>query len=120
FFTQILDSEKRHLMTSNRVAPLGNSNSWSIRAQLVLAVNSVLLLIVVGFLTIDHQRVLVGRFADKTTSLQEEAKTLLPGVLHLKSHGKNEIQECVDNECARMSDFDSPGHHFAVELDGLM
>ncbi len=92
----------------------------SIRFQLVLAVNGVLFLFVLGFLTFDYARQLGERLDDKKTALQEEAKTLLPGVLHLQGHGPETIQRYVDDVCGRMDDADSHSHHIAVELDGVL
>lgn len=92
----------------------------SIRFQLVIAVNSVLLLFAIAFLVFDYGRELRHRFDEKKTSLQEEAKTLLPSVLHLKSHGLDTVQTYVDDVCGRMEDSDSPSHHIAVEMDGKL
>ena len=90
----------------------------SIRFQLIAAVNAVLLLFVILFLIVDYIRELSQRINDKKISLQEEAKTLLPGVIHLQGHGREVIQTYVDNVCGQMEDTDSPSHHIAIEIDG--
>lgn len=94
--------------------------SRSIRFRLLVSVNSVMLLMLIGFLVLDYRRELKTHIHDKQVSLEEEAKTLLPGVIHLVPHGQAALQNYVDDVCARMEDVDSPGHHIAVELDGKL
>jgi sigma-B regulation protein RsbU (phosphoserine phosphatase) len=83
----------------------------------VLAVNGVLLLLVGAFLVYDYSQELNDRFDEKKTALEEEAKTLLPGVVHLQPHGRETVQAYVDDVCGRMDDADSPRHHIVVEMD---
>lgn len=90
----------------------------TIRFQLLLAVNGVLLVFAFAFLLFDFQRALATRIEEKRSALQEEAKALLPGILRLKPHGLDMIQEYVDDVCGRMEDAESPHHHIAVKLDG--
>ena len=56
-----------------------SESRYSIRFQLVLAVNGVLLLLVGAFVVYDYFQELNDRFDEKKTALEEEAKTLLPG-----------------------------------------
>ncbi len=70
------------------------------------------------FLVYDYTLELNDRFDEKKTALEEEAKTLLPSVLHLQSHGRENVQAYIDDVCGRMEDADSPRHHIAVEMDG--
>ena len=90
----------------------------SLRFQLVLAVNSVLIVLLVGLVIVDYQRALKTRLAEKKTALQEEAKALLPGIVHLRPHGRESIQSYIDDVCGRMEDMDSPNHHIAVKING--
>lgn len=90
----------------------------SIRFQLVLAVNSVLVLFATTLLVFDYGQELSHRFEEKQTSLREEAKTLLPSVLHLRTHGLATVQTYVNDVCGRMEESDSPSHHIAVQVDG--
>ncbi len=77
-----------------------------------------LLLLVVALLMSDYRRALNDRFNEKETALQEVAKTLLPGILHLNSHGRSTVQNYVDEVCGAIENENSPHHHIAVELNG--
>ncbi len=44
----------------------------------------------------------------------DEARTVLPGVLHLQNHGTEAVQKYIDSICDRMDDENSPEHHIAV------
>ncbi len=92
--------------------------SNSIRFQLILVVNSILFLYALVFLVVDFRRELNEAFADKQTALNEEAKTVLPALLHMRSHGIGEVGSYLNQVCGKMNDKDSPGHHLAVELNG--
>ena len=92
----------------------------SIRFQLLLVVNSVMFLMLLGLLVFDYQRELSSHFREKQTSLKEEAKTLLPSILHLRTHGSDGVQAYLDDVCEAMGDTDSHSHHIAVELDGQL
>lgn len=92
----------------------------SIRFQLLLAVNSVMFLMMLGLLAYDYQRELSTHFREKQSSLREEAKTLLPSIAHLKTHGPEAVQTYLDDVCGAMGDTDSHSHHIAVEFDGNM
>ena len=90
----------------------------SIRFQLLAAVNGTLMIIVAVFLAYDYQREFAARMSLKQIALEEEAKTLLPGVQQARHQGTDSVQEYVDAVCERMQDTDSPGHHIAVQLNG--
>lgn len=88
----------------------------SIRFQLLATVNSTMAVLVIAFLMLDYQRELDNRLEQKQVALQEEAKTILPAVLHLRREGTEPVQEYLDAVCGRMRDAQSPGHHIAVRL----
>lgn len=83
----------------------------------MLSVNTVLFGFVLLFLYLDYQTTLANRLTEKKESLTEEAKTLLPGVIHLMHHGKGEIQKYIDDVCERMEEGQSPFHHIGVKID---
>ncbi len=101
-------------MNSKRRSPFLHS----IRFQLLVAVNVVVFLMLAALLSFDYQRELAAHFGEKKFALKDEARTLLPSVIHLQRHGRDAIQEYVDYVCGRMEDADSPGHHIAVEIGG--
>ena len=88
----------------------------TIRFQLLAAVNGALALLLVLFLILDYRREIADRVAEKHVALQEEAQTLLPGVLRLRPSGVERVQQYVDDVCRSMRDVSSPGHHIAVRL----
>jgi len=92
--------------------------SLSLRTQLLLAINTPLVLLVAAFLIYDFRREMADRVQEKRIALEEEAKTILPAVLQVQHHGIVEVQTYIDTVCARMRDDDSPGHHIAVALNG--
>jgi phosphoserine phosphatase RsbU/P len=102
--------------TNGRARP---ARPWrSIRFQLLAAVNGTLVVIVAIFLAYDYGREFAARMSLKQIALNEEAKTLLPGVQQARHHGIDSVQQYVDAVCERMRDVDSPGHHIAVQLNG--
>ncbi len=92
----------------------------SIRVAMLVAINIVLLVALAILLTVDYQRGLAARMEDKRVSLNEEAALLLPAVAALRHHGHEAVQSYIDDACAQMQDTLSPGHHIAVELDGVV
>ena len=90
----------------------------TIRFQLLVSVNLVLAIFVAVILAFDYRREIADRLDRKHVALEEEAKTLLPAVLLIRSHGRNSVQQYVDAVCGRMQESHSPGHHIAVELQG--
>ncbi len=86
--------------------------------QLLLAVNSFLLVIVGGFLFVDH-RLRVRRAVQQTkVALAEEAKTLYESAAAIEGESTEPIQKLVDSVCGRMNSDDSPGHHIALRWQG--
>lgn len=85
--------------------------------QLLLSVNGVLFGFVLLFLYLDYRSTLSNRLIEKTESLAEEANTILPGVIHLEHHGKDKIQEYIDDVCERMEEGQSPFHHIGVKIN---
>lgn len=88
----------------------------SIRVRLMIVTSSVILLFVSILITLDYQREIGHHFEEKHADLVDEARTVLPGVLHLKNHGKEAVQSYIDSICARMDAKNSPEHHIAVKL----
>ena len=85
--------------------------------RLLLPVNCVLAGFVILFLYLDYRTNLSNRLTEKKESLTEEAKTILPGVLHLRHHGLNAIQDYINDVCNRMEDKLSPFHHIGVKIE---
>ena len=90
----------------------------SIRVRLLIATSSVILLFVAILITLDYRREIRHHFDEKHADLLDEAITVLPGVLHLKSHGSDAVQKYIDSICARMDDKNSPEHHIAIRIGG--
>lgn len=89
-----------------------------IRRQLMLAVNGLLLLVVILFLTLGHGLRIRDANQEKRIALVEEAKTIYESVDIIANRGNESIQQLIDNICARMNSSESPGHHIAVEWQG--
>ena len=77
-------------------------------------------LLLLAFLVLDYYREITDRVTEKHVALEEEAKTLLPAVARMRLHGVEAVQDYVDKVCGRMRDAHSPGHHIAVDLDGVV
>ncbi len=90
----------------------------SLRFRLLLAVNGSMALLLLLFLAVDYQREIAAGVAEKHVALEEEAHTLLPGVLRLRGGGRAVVQDYVDAVCSRMQESSSPGHHIAVAIGG--
>ncbi len=90
----------------------------SIRVRLLIVTSSVILVFVAILITLDYRREILHHFDEKHADLLDEAKTVLPGVLHLKSHGSEAVQNYIDSICARMDDKNSPEHHIAIRIGG--
>ena len=90
----------------------------SLARQLLLAVNSFLLVMAGTFLYVDH-RLRVRRQVEQTrVALAEEAKTLYESAIAIQDSGPDAVQKLVDSVCARMNSEDSPGHHIAIRWQG--
>lgn len=83
--------------------------------QLLVTVNGAMAVLVAAFLVLDYRREFSGRLEQKRVALQEEAKTILPAVLHLRAERDQPMQKYLDAVCGRMRDAESPGHHIAVQ-----
>ena len=88
----------------------------TVRAQLLLSVNTLLAAVVLLFLAVDYRVELAERIAEKHISLVEEAATLAAAVDRLRAHGLEAVQEYIDAVCGRMRESYSPGHHIAVVI----
>ena len=87
--------------------------TWGIGSQLLFSVNGVLLLLVAIFLTYDYQRGMGARLEDKRIALQEEAKTLMPGVLQSQQDGSKSTQQYVDVAGLNLSSLFLPAEEVA-------
>jgi len=90
----------------------------SLRAQLLLSVNVVLLVLLAIFLGYDYHREMQLRLRQRQSALQEEADSLLQACRMI---GLNEIgttQHFIDDVCATAKDKYSPGHHIVVDVGG--
>jgi len=90
-----------------------------LREQLMLAVNALLLLVVILFLTLGHGLRLRDARLEKQVALTEEAKTIYESVDAIANRGDESIQKLIDDVCARMNTTESPGHHIAVDWQGI-
>ncbi|MCS7466396.1 SpoIIE family protein phosphatase [Stieleria sp. ICT_E10.1] len=86
--------------------------------QLLIAVNSVLLVVVTLFVVIDHRLRIVRHVDQARVALSEEAKTLYEAAVALDGSETRAVQKLVDDVCARMNTMDSPGHHIALQWQG--
>ncbi len=101
----------------SRVTPSNHALSGrTIRFQLLSAVNVTIAVLVTAFLVFDYRRELGERLDQKRNALDEEAKTLAPGILLVRQQGTNAVQQYIDTVCAEMQDSISPGHHIAVRM----
>jgi phosphoserine phosphatase RsbU/P len=90
----------------------------SIRVRLLIVTSSVILIFVMILITLDYRREIRHHFREKHADLMNEARTVLPAVLHLRSHGNKAIQNYIDSICVRMDAENSPEQHIAVKLGG--
>ncbi len=90
----------------------------SIRVRLLIVTSSVILLFVTILIALDYRREIRHHFDEKHADLLDEARTVLPGVVHLKNHGTEAVEKYIDSICARMDDVNSPEHHIAIRLGG--
>lgn len=90
----------------------------SINRQLLIAVNSILIVVASVLLLFDYHYQFGRQVHQKQIALTEEAKTIYESLLALETDGVNGLQGLVDNICARMNAEDSPGHHIAADWRG--
>ncbi len=86
--------------------------------QLLISVNSVLIVVLAIFLVVDYRLRLAQQVQQTQLALTEEAKTLYESALALDAKDPEAVQRLVDNVCARMNTQDSPGHHIAIRWNG--
>ncbi len=86
--------------------------------QLLISVNSVLIVVLAIFLVVDYRLRLARQVQQTRLALTEEAKTLYESALALDANDPEAVQRLVDNVCARMNTEDSPGHHIATRWNG--
>jgi len=94
----------------------GPLSRYSIRVQLLVAVNAAIVGLVTIFLAYEYQHLLSERLYEKRVALEEEAKTLFPAVRLLAPWGVDRVQKYVDEVCGRMQERQSPSHHITVQL----
>ncbi|TWU51399.1 PP2C family protein-serine/threonine phosphatase [Rubripirellula reticaptiva] len=92
----------------------------SIRYQLLSVTSVVTVAFVIALIVIDYRREVRHHFAEKQSDLYEEAKTVLPGVVHTREHGNKSVQKFIDSICNRMDVKHSPNHHIIVKIAGDM
>ena len=93
----------------------------TVRFRLLVTVNAAMAVLVTIFLVLDYRRELSDRMLQKQVALEEEAKTILPAVRHLRQEGADAVQQYLDSVCGQMRDAQSPGHHIAVRApDGAV
>lgn len=111
-------NEQRMMRESGQAgAPQAPRRRWTLRTQLLLAVNLPLAAVLGMLLVLDYRREMEGSIRNKQESLQEEAMTIAQGLSCLSQQGRVEpIQRYVDNVCAGMQETSSPGHHIVVQL----
>jgi len=88
----------------------------SIGTQLLVAVNTVCVVLAGVLLTFDYQHEVSRRIDQKRIALTEEAVALHAAVRGIQHHGVDAIQQYVDGVCERMETAHSPGHHIVVRF----
>ena len=96
----------------------GGFSSYSLRTQLLLAVNIPLIVLFAVFLIQDFRGEMAERVNEKRIALEEEAKTMVPAILQMHTDGQHLVQNYVDMVCSQMQEAHSPRHHIVVELAG--
>lgn len=91
----------------------------TVRARLLIWVNTVLGAAMVLVLFADYQQELRSRLQQKQIALAEEARALLAIMSHLTDEDRTRIQDHLDRVCAGMQEEESPGHHVAMRLNGI-
>lgn len=85
-----------------------------------MAINAAMAALLAAFVFIDYWREIAERMNEKHVALHEEAQMLLPAIANLRPRGPEAVQEHVDIVCGQMREAHSPGHHIAVEMDGMI
>lgn len=90
---------------------------WTIRKQLLLAVNLPLAILLGMLLVLDYRRGTETSISQKQAGLQVDALMIAQGLTDLSRLGRAKpIQDFVDRICAGMQETHSPGHHIAVRV----
>lgn len=84
-----------------------------------VAVNSIILSVVAGFIAFDAVRETCDHIRERAEALDEQAMTI-HGVVSRKPVNASDVQRFIDGVCQRMSDTTSPGHHIVVESGGWL
>ncbi len=111
-------AEDREAIHQPKQSIAGAWRRLSISRQLLIAVNSILVVVASIFLTFDYRVQFAHQLDQKRIALSEEAKTMYESLLSVEQGGPEVIQNLIDNVCARMNTTESPGHHIAVEWRG--
>lgn len=90
--------------------------SLGIGTQLLVAVNSLCLLLATIFLSIDYPREITRLVEARRVSLTEEAVIVQLAVRGMWHHGDESLQDYIDSVCHRITSDDAPGHQIAVQL----
>lgn len=96
--------------------PRKSRKQFSLRFQLLSAVNVVLLAGLAVVLVFDYRSETTERLGDKQTALHDEAALLLPMLERLRHQGHDVVEEYITAACNQMQETTSPGHHIAVTL----
>ncbi len=88
----------------------------SLAWRIILVVNAVLLAAFAVFLVWDYHAAFNAYVREKKIALDEEARVLLTGVVHLGRGGNERVQHFIDQTCGSMQEATSPGHHIAVAI----
>lgn len=105
---------------SDRITANSRNRPLSIRTQLLVTINLVLIIGLGLLLVIDYQRNVAQRIVEKRVALHEEAQTLATSIQSLRHLGTDELQAYLDSVCARMLESSSPGHHIALRLGDVV
>lgn len=89
----------------------------SIRFRLLSVTSIVTTCLVIALVVLDYRREVQHHFTAKQSDLYEEAKTVLPGIVHTREHGRESVQDYIDDVCVRLDEQHSPRHHIAIQID---
>lgn len=99
----------------------GCRKNWSIRSQLLLAVNLILGVVILVLLGLRYEREMRQAVKEKHANLDDEAIAIHAAVSHLsREHAAASVQQYIDNVCRLMCDSRSPDHSIVVQLEGTV
>lgn len=96
-----------------------SSRRCSIRTLMLIAVNLPVVLLAAVVLPFEYRQAIAERVRAKQLDLEEEARATHPALVQLRNQGHQATKRYLDSVCASMQDSQSPGHHLAIELDGV-